>query len=110
MRQPSGWLEFTRRAAIAVVVVAALGGCTAMLLGSPDGQQSTAVTADRQLADSVRGAFAAARLADRAAIAVTARDGVVTLSGRVASAATRSEAERLARGVQGVRRVINALQ
>jgi len=37
-------------------------------------------------------------------------DGVVTLSGRVATAAEKAAAERVAAGTDGVKRVVNALQ
>jgi hyperosmotically inducible protein len=42
-------------------------------------------------------------------IDVDANEGVVTLSGRVDTAAESAEAERLARGTDGVKRVINNL-
>ncbi|HZR83820.1 MAG TPA: BON domain-containing protein [Candidatus Binatia bacterium] len=43
------------------------------------------------------------------AVAVRAMDGVVTLSGQVASHADRKRAEDLAKGVQGVQRVDNQI-
>ena len=43
-------------------------------------------------------------------IDVDTRDGVVTLTGRTASEAARQEAEKLARGTEGVRDVRNYLE
>ncbi|MEL7538974.1 MAG: BON domain-containing protein [Pseudomonadota bacterium] len=102
-------LDFLRVVAIAAVLAGASGGCTALLLGNPSGGTATGSTTDQSLASDVRAAFAAARLPERAAIAVSANGSSVTLTGTVRSAAVRAEAERIAAGVSGVARVINQL-
>ncbi|MEM1263327.1 MAG: BON domain-containing protein [Pseudomonadota bacterium] len=106
-------LEKPILATIVLVWVLGLAGCTAMLLG--DGARSSsppgsAATNDIQLAREVWQAFAAARLPERSELQVTARSGVVTLSGRASSPTVRAQAERLAFGVPGVRRVVNNIQ
>ncbi len=104
-------LEITRVITISILLV--LGsGCTAMLVGgggsSSDAPQRAA--AGPLLAERVRQAFADASLPERAAIGVLARDGVVTLTGRVSSDRVRRQAEQLAAAVAGVQSVNNQLR
>jgi osmotically-inducible protein OsmY len=75
---------------------------------------STTQSAGQQIDDAAITAAVKAKLAgdpDTAAINidVDTNDAVVTLSGKVATSAERSEAERLARETDGVARVINNL-
>jgi osmotically-inducible protein OsmY len=76
---------------------------------------STTVPASVQAEDTTITAAVKSKLAadpDVAAlnIDVDTNEGVVTLSGRVETLAEKSEAERLARETDGVRRVINNLR
>lgn len=82
-----------------------LSGCQAM----------TGRTAGQNIDDSNTTAAVKARLAqDKVSsltrIDVDTNDGVVALNGTVESAEQRARAEQIARGVGGVKRVINNLQ
>lgn len=90
--------------ALSLVVIALVAGAC-----------STTVPASSQIADAEITASVKTRLAadpDVAAlnIDVDTNEGVVTLSGRVNSAAESTEAEQVARRTEHVRRVINNLQ
>lgn len=115
-------LEILQIVGITAALVLPLGGCAGLLLGSSAGSNPNAgggaggtsdtggLSADLKLAQDVRVAFAKARLPERGDIYVSARDGVVTLTGSMVPAAARAEAERLASRVAGVRQVINAIR
>ena len=115
-------LEILQIVGITAALVLPLGGCAGLLLGSsadsnpnPGGGAGSAsdsggLSADLKLAQDVRLAFAKARLPERGDIYVSARDGVVTLTGSMVPAAARAEAERVASRVAGVRQVINAIR
>ncbi|HME62578.1 MAG TPA: BON domain-containing protein [Candidatus Binatia bacterium] len=82
-----------------------LGGCQAM----------TGRTAGQNIDDSDTTAAVKARLAQDKISSLTRVDvdtngGVVALNGTVESADQRARAEQIARGVGGVKRVINNLQ
>ena len=82
-----------------------LGGCQAM----------TGRTAGQNIDDSDTTAAVKARLAQDKISSLTRIDvdtngGVVALNGTVESAEQRARAEQIARGVGGVKRVINNLQ
>lgn len=84
----------------AVCLATALTGCASSAAPSrPDGE----------VRSEVEGALAAAGI-NPFGFRVDVRDGVVTLSGRVAEGGQRVEAEKLARGVPGVLRVVNLLE
>lgn len=65
---------------------------------------------DAALTAAVKGRLAADPEVDALAIDVDTVDGVVTLSGKVDSAAQRDEAAELARGTDGVREVVNRIE
>lgn len=67
------------------------------------------VAEDAALTAQVKAKLAADPEVAAVHIDVDTLDRVVTLSGRVASAAVRDEAEKLARGTDGVRAVVNNL-
>jgi hyperosmotically inducible protein len=82
-----------------------LGGCQAM----------TGRTAGQNIDDSNTTAAVKARLAQDKVSSLTRIDvdtngGVVALNGTVESAEQRARAEQIARGVGGVKRVVNNLQ
>jgi hyperosmotically inducible protein len=88
-----------------------------LLLGGALGTAgcSTTQTVGEQIDDAAIVTAVKAKLAadtDVAAlnIDVDSNEGVVTLSGRVDSSTESAEAERLARGTDGVKRVINNLK
>jgi osmotically-inducible protein OsmY len=62
---------------------------------------------DLSITDSVKGKLAADSEMSRLRINVETTDGVVTLSGTVATAAEKSKAEQIARNTEGVMRVVN---
>ncbi len=65
---------------------------------------------DDQIYDQVRGKLASDRDVKGGAIDVDVHDGVVTLRGKVREEKQKSKAERLARKVKGVKKVVNELQ
>lgn len=65
---------------------------------------------DAAITASVKSKLAADPEVSAHNIDVDTNEGVVTLSGRVDDGAERSEAEQLARGTDGVKRVINNLK
>jgi hyperosmotically inducible periplasmic protein len=90
----------------------AASGCAAALLSRASGAPPAAATrpasdADRQLAAAIT-----AKLQARSAlqaVRVESRGAAITLTGTVRAAADRAAAERLARGVSGVKSVQNLL-
>ena len=79
--------------------------------GSATGARSAAqVEQDRQVAAAVRGRLLADVSTKSLAVSVDAYQSVVSLHGEVAKAEQRSAAERVARGVAGVRSVRNELR
>ena len=72
------------------------------------GPREDTLTEDLELAAEVRNELQAENLDER--VAVTTRDGVVTLSGQVASAADRMRAEATAARVDGVEEIQNRLE
>jgi hypothetical protein len=72
-------------------------------------RQAGPVAEDAALTAKVKAKLAADPEVAAVHIDVDTLDHVVTLSGRVASAAVRDEAEKLARGTEGVRAVVNNL-
>jgi len=68
------------------------------------------LTVDEQLQADVAEELLWDPLVDASAVEVAVRDGVATLTGQVRRGAERTFAERAARRVAGVRRVVNALR
>lgn len=89
------------RALVASALLAAGLGCAST---------GEAPRPDAEITAAVKAEFAAAPEINPFTVEVDTRDGVVTLSGRVAAAEDRVEAERIARSVAGVRRVVNLLE
>jgi osmotically-inducible protein OsmY len=87
--------------AVAALLAAALG-CASAAGGPP--------RPDAEIAADVEARLATAPEINPFTVAVDVRDGVVTLSGRVAGADDRARAEKLAREVPGVRRLVNLLE
>ena len=81
---------------------------SAACASAPAAQPATPRT-DAEIAAAVKTQLATDSKINPFAVQVDVRDGTVTLSGRVPDAETRDRAERLARGVAGVRGVINLL-
>jgi hyperosmotically inducible protein len=98
----------TRRGVLLVLVlVVAQTGCTAMLLGSGG---PSASPASLDLTQQVREKIAADSTLSGQTVAVSSpATGVITLRGRVATAAQKERAGALARSVNGVRDVDNRL-
>jgi len=81
--------------AISAALVISLAGCERRSAG------------DTTINTAVKNRLAAEPTTSAAKIDVDTSNGVVTLSGKVPTAAERSEAERIARNTQGVRQVVN---
>jgi osmotically-inducible protein OsmY len=84
-----------------------------VLPGAPGGDavgQAGDVVPDLLISSQVQQALALSRRIDASGIAVRAADGVVTLSGRVASPADRDEAVRITATVWGVNTVVDRLE
>jgi osmotically-inducible protein OsmY len=96
---------------LALACSIAVGGCVAAVVGQGGAAGAAATSpADAQLGAAVRARLAAEPGLPVGAISVSARAGTVTLRGRVASAAQRAAAERVARSVAGVRAVVSELE
>jgi osmotically-inducible protein OsmY len=96
---------------------ALLGGCVAAVIGSAphsgtaaDARARASASPDAALRSAVLERLGADAALRRAAIAVSAQGGVVTLRGSVSSAALRAGAASAARTVAGVIAVNNQLQ
>jgi hyperosmotically inducible protein len=107
----------TRIGAALAATLLVLGGCVAAVVGNGGGNQAgqqqrlaAALQADAALRAEVKSRLAADRSLAAGAISVDARDGVVTLRGRMASSAQRLAAERDAWGARGVKTVISNLE
>jgi len=81
--------------AISAALVISLAGCERRSAG------------DTTINTAVKNKLAADPTTSAAKIDVDTSNGVVTLSGKVPTAAEKSEAERIARNTQGVRQVVN---
>ena len=96
----------------AAVVLPAVSGCATAVLtdmgggARPDGRSAAEIARDADIEAAVQARFARDPQLAPSALEVRVRDGVVHLSGRVATARLRERAVRLARGVPGVRRVL----
>lgn len=104
-----------RLACLALIGALALGGCVSAVVGHGGGYGSAtpagaAADSDAQLVREVRARLAAEKGLASTAMEVRAREGMVTLRGRVASPAQRAAAERAARSVPGVKAVVSELE
>ena len=101
-------------ACLALSGALALGGCVSAVVGHGGGYGSAtpvgAADSDAQLVSEVRARLAAEKGLASTALEVRAREGMVTLRGRVASPAQRAAAERAARSVPGVKAVVSELE
>lgn len=105
-RRPRPWTALSSlwsRAALSTLAALALAGCATTSAG-------TATRPDADVAADVRARLATVPEINPFTVEVGVRDGVVTLSGRVESAEARVEAEKLAREVAGVVRIVNLLE
>ena len=98
-------LRDLRSLAIMMVLLGILSGCTAMT-GETLGQNID----DTTLTTSVKTQLATDKLGTLTRIDVDTYNGVVSLNGVVASPADKARAEEIARGVKGVKKVVNNLQ
>ena len=105
-----------RLAAFVLVGALVLAGCVAAVVGHGNGGGVAAppaaapAAADAGLATEVRTRLAAEKGLAAGGIEVRVREAKVTLRGRVASAAQRATAERVARSVPGVKAVVSELE
>lgn len=100
-----------------MMMVALLGGCaTGTMTGAgqggraEDGRSYEAARADHRLAAAVNRALVRDTSVRATDIRVRVRDGVVTLSGYVSSAASAARAVKLAQQVDGVKAVVDQLR
>ena len=96
----------------AAVLLSATAGCATVVLtdmgggARPDGRSAAEIARDADIEAAVQARLARDPQLAPSALEVRVRDGVVHLSGHVATARLRERAVRLARGVPGVRRVL----
>lgn len=88
-----------RRLLAVLVLVAAIGGCATL-----DPWQDTRIESE------VKARLVAQRDANLTRLGVVSREATVYLSGTVKSVDQKALAERLAKGVSGVKRVVNTLE
>jgi hyperosmotically inducible periplasmic protein len=96
---PRGRGHWRRALLLAGVVVMAVGGCASI-----DPLEDTRIEAE------VKARLVAKQDANLTRLGVLSSQGDVYLSGSVESAEQKAQAEAVARGVQGVRRVVNTLE
>jgi len=65
---------------------------------------------DDTITDAVRVKLAGDQLVGVVALQVAVKDGVVTLSGSVEQKGYKSKAEKIAKGVKGVKKVVNNIE
>lgn len=104
------------RRLMALAVIAALSGCSAILLGGGSAgsgykaERSTSnIAADTALSTSIMSKFAADTTSGLAAVGVQTYMRLVTLSGTVGNYAVREKAEKIAIDTDGVRAVNNEI-
>ena len=90
-----------------LVAVAFISGCANTNLGS--GPDNSAMMSDIATERDVQRAFLNENSLNSSSILVTCFDGVVTLTGSVETSADRAIADRVAKSVAGVSRVVNNL-
>jgi len=92
-----------------VALLALLAGCSAGYRTREDSQDLRRDLDDRTIESRVRIALGRDPETADEAIEVSCRDGVATLSGSVSRAAAADRARSIAAGVEGVRRVVDAV-
>jgi osmotically-inducible protein OsmY len=102
------------RRALALAAALVLSGCTGtseQKMPQPFGTRAaTSVLKDALLIAEVKSSLTAEDPDSAATVGVAARDGVVTLRGRVRDAATKARLDRAARKSSGVVRVVDQLK
>jgi len=88
-----------RRALLVALFAALIAGCATF-----DPLEDTRIEAE------VKARLVAEKDANLTRLGVLSREGEVYLSGTVPSSEQRAQAETLAKGVRGVRRIVNTLQ
>ncbi|MCL6506731.1 MAG: BON domain-containing protein [Bryobacteraceae bacterium] len=86
-----------------------LAACVFLLLALATSAFSQKQVSDDWIHDQVRRKLAADRDVKGGALEVEVQEGTVTLRGKVRSEKQKSKAERIARKVKGVKRVVNEL-
>lgn len=108
-----------RKLLLMMMFVAALPGCSAMMIGGNSAgayqtgtQERTAaqIAADSGITTTIRDLYAETPMMERFDVAVSTVAGKVTLAGRVGSYAVRETAERLAIQTDGVKAVDNQIE
>lgn len=94
-----------RQAAIALVLLLLLGGCQATT-GKTAGENVD----DATVTASVKAKLVSDRIANLTRVDVDTNNGTVYLNGTVNSVEEKVQAEQIARGVEGVKDVINNLR
>ncbi len=99
--------------------VAALSGCTAMMVGGAgvagyqlgkDERPAAAVATDSAITTKIKGKYAADAVVSVFDVGVSTYEGRVTLTGDVGSFAARETAEKLALDTDGVKSVNNQIR
>ena len=111
----NGWV----RLVAATATIAVLAGCAAALVGGAaaggyyvgkDERRAKQIAADASITSSVKTKLIADKSVKALDVNVDTRNNVVILRGTVAQADQRVTAERIARGVKGVKGVRNELR
>ena len=98
-------IRTTIAAAIATVALLSASGCAVTR-----GQESVgAYVDDAGITTAIKGRYVESKAVDAASIGVETLNGTVMLSGFAKTAAEKSTAERIARGVNGVKAVRNEI-
>ena len=92
-------MSITRRAVVLGVLAGALGACA-----------TVDRTEDMRIESEVKARLVAEKDANLTRLGVVSSDATVYLSGAVPSREQRAQAEAVARGVRGVRRVVNTVE
>jgi osmotically-inducible protein OsmY len=93
------------------LILSLLVPSTVLVSGAPvSGMTADKPTTDDYINDSVKQKLAADTYVKGGGLTVDVKDGVVTLSGKVAEAKQRDKAERLAKKVHGVKSVVNNIK
>ncbi len=96
------------KVAAAVIVAALAGGVTGC--DSRGVKESGAIASDSWITTKVKSDLAVEKDVSATKIHVDTYEGVVTLSGTVDSKAESDKAEQVAKGINGVKSVVNNLQ
>ncbi len=106
------------RFGLIVLVMLLMSGCTALVVGGAavggyqlgkDEREPAVVAADSAITTKIKGKYVADSVVSVFNISVRTYEGVVTLTGTVASYVVRDQAGRIARGTRGVAVVNNQI-